>query len=44
MVLYVDETECEEFFIVTGLLVENASDVNDAYKRFKKNIKGFSIP
>ena len=44
MVLYVDETECEEFFIVTGLLVENASDINDAYKRFKKNIKGFSIP
>lgn len=36
MILYVDETASKEFFIVTGLLVNNSSDVALAYKRFKK--------
>ena len=36
MVLYVDETASNEYFIVTGLLVNNPSDVDLAYKRFRK--------
>ncbi len=42
--LYVDETECPEYFIVTGLLVNSKEDVDLAYKRFKNNIKGIRIP
>ena len=44
MYLFVDETECPEYFIVTGLLVNSKEDVELAYKRFKKSIKGFPIP
>lgn len=36
MILYVDETASTEYFIVTGLLVEKATDIETAYKRFKK--------
>ena len=43
MILYVDETEYPGFFIVAGLLVNNANDVNIAYKRFKKKINNFPI-
>lgn len=43
MILYVDETENEEYFIVTGLLVESESSVNLAYKQFKNKIKGQKI-
>ena len=39
MYLFVDETECPEYFIVTGLLVNSKEDVELAYKRFKKRIK-----
>lgn len=35
MILYVDETENEEYFIVAGLLTNNEADVDSAYRRFK---------
>lgn len=44
MILYVDETECEDFFIVAGLLTESKSKTDVAFKRFKKKVKNFSIP
>lgn len=43
MVLYIDETENEEFFIVAGLLVDSEASINLAYKRFKKRIQGFKL-
>lgn len=44
MVLYVDETENEKLFIVTGVLADSEMLINDAYRRFKKAIRGFRIP
>ena len=44
MILYIDETENDDYFIVAGLLVESPTDVLTSYKRFKKKIKGISIP
>lgn len=44
MILYIDETENDDFFIVAGLLSKNIADVQAAYKRFKKKIAGMSIP
>lgn len=38
MILYVDETECPEYFIVTGLLVRSKEDVALAFKKFKNKI------
>lgn len=43
MILYVDETENEEYFIITGLLVESERTINDAYYSFKKRVKGYKI-
>ena len=43
MVLYIDETENDEYFIVAGLLVHSEIDVRNAYKRFKNRIKGFPL-
>ena len=43
MILYVDETENEEYFIVTGLYVESKEKTDLAYKQFKNRIKGFKI-
>ena len=40
MILYVDETENDDYFIVAGLLANSETDVELAYKRFKNNIKG----
>lgn len=37
MILFVDETENDSFFIVTGLLVNSQADIVDVYKRFKKS-------
>ena len=34
MLLFVDETENDEYFIVTGLLVNSRNDISLAYKRF----------
>lgn len=43
MVLYVDETENTEYFIVTGLLVNSQRDINSAYGRFKKRARSINI-
>ena len=39
MILYVDETENDNYFIVTGLLVNSKQTVDMTYKRFKKKSK-----
>ena len=43
MLLFVDETENESFFIVGGVLVESRESASTAYKRFKRRIKDFPI-
>ena len=43
MLLYVDETENEEYFIVTGLLVESREIADKAFDSFKKDIKNIPI-
>ena len=43
MILYVDETGNDKYFIVAGLLVKSKQDVDLAYKKFKKKIRGFKI-
>lgn len=44
MILYIDETENEEYFIVGGLLTESEQAVDLAYKKFKKSIRDIRIP
>ena len=39
MILYVDETENDHYFIVTGLLVTSQKSIHEAYKQFKKKVK-----
>lgn len=43
MILYVDETETDDYFIVSGLLAESRETVNLAYKQFKNKIRGIKI-
>jgi len=43
MYLYVDETENNEYFIVTGLLVPSKECADIAHKRFKKKINLMNI-
>ena len=43
MLLFVDETENESFFLVGGVLVESRESASTAYKRFKRRIKDFPI-
>ena len=43
MVLYVDETENKEYFIVAGLLFENEASIDLAYKQFKNSVRGYKI-
>jgi len=43
MLLFVDETENNEFFIVTGLLVQSQKDIDLTYNRFKKIAKRINI-
>jgi len=43
MILYVDETENDQYFILAGLLAENRISVDNAYKHFKNKIKNFKI-
>ncbi|MCD7809012.1 MAG: DUF3800 domain-containing protein [Erysipelotrichaceae bacterium] len=43
MVLYVDETENDQLFIVTGLLVTSEESVDLSYKKFKKRIRSIKI-
>lgn len=43
MVLFVDETENEDLFLVGGVLAASRDDAFTAYKRFKKGIKDYPI-
>lgn len=43
MLLFVDETENESFFIVGGVLVDSRESASAAYKRFKRRIKDYPI-
>ena len=44
MILYVDETENDNYFIVTGLLVKSEKGINDVYHSFKKQVNKLKIP
>ncbi len=44
MILYVDETESPEYFIVTGLLVNSRKDIESVYKHFRKSVLRIQIP
>ncbi len=43
MVLYIDETENNSFFIVAGLLATSSEETENAYRKFKKSIKRMKI-
>ena len=43
MILYIDETECDDYFIVAGLLTQSKRDTDLAYKHFKKGLKSMKI-
>lgn len=43
MVLFVDESENEKFFIVTGVLFKSKAIVDKAYKSFKKKANNISL-
>ena len=43
MVLYIDETENNEYFVATGLLAESKKITNDAYYYFKKRVNGYKM-
>lgn len=43
MVIYIDETENEQYFILAGLLIPSRDSAETAYKRFKKRISRFSL-
>lgn len=44
MVLYIDETENDNYFILTGLLVKSEKEINDVYHSFKKQVNKLKIP
>ena len=44
MILYVDETECDDYFIVAGLLTDSKMNTDRIYKIFKKRIKNIPLP
>ncbi len=43
MLLFIDETECEDFFIVAGLLVDSKETIDFIYKKFKNKLKGMKL-
>lgn len=43
MILYVDETECDEYFIVAGLLTESKNKTDIVFKQFNKKVKNFPL-
>lgn len=43
MILYVDETENEELFIVTGLLMNSRESAEIVYKSFKKKARNMPV-
>lgn len=44
MLLFVDETENQEYFIVTGLLLNSREDAEHVYKNFKKKAHNIPLP
>lgn len=44
MILYIDETENSEFFIVSGLLANSKEDIELAYSHFKKIASKMNLP
>lgn len=43
MILYVDETKNDHYFIVTGLLVPSKKSIDMAYKQFKKKVNTMKL-
>lgn len=43
MILYVDETENNDYFIVAGLLVESKEQTDFVFKQFKRKVKNFRL-
>jgi len=43
MVLFIDETEADDYFIVAGLLVSSEQSVSLAYKRVRKSASKFPL-
>lgn len=43
MILYVDETENNDYFLVAGLLIDTEENAELTYKHFKKKIRDFKI-
>lgn len=43
MILYVDETENDDYFIVAGLLTDSKMNTDRIYKNFKKRIKNMPL-
>ena len=43
MILYIDETENDNYFIVAGILVDSKESIDLAYKKFKKSISNMKI-
>lgn len=43
MILYIDETEHEDYFIVAGLVADTERAVDLAYKRFKKSVANYPL-
>ncbi|MCD7809869.1 MAG: hypothetical protein LUH02_11050, partial [Erysipelotrichaceae bacterium] len=43
MILYIDETESDDYFIVAGLLTESKDKTDFAYKHFKKGLNYLKI-
>ena len=43
MIMYVDETENDAYFIVSALVAPSESIVTECYKRFKKQIRHYPL-
>lgn len=43
MILYVDETENNDYFLVAGLLIDTEENAELTYKHFKKKIRDFKL-
>lgn len=43
MIIYIDETEHDDFFIVAGLFAKSDNDIILAYKHFKNSISHFPL-
>lgn len=43
MILYIDETENEQYFIVAGLLADSKLAVDNSFKHFKNSVRKMKI-